>query len=161
MQRIIIDGYNVVFTDDRMRKAAIRDRQSGRGLLIQALREYVEQRDVQVTLVFDGRGHMADAEAVLPGRLQIVYSARGQTADELILQTLREADRPQSYLVVTSDRRDIGGEASAMGARVIGSKRFLDQLADDPAQEPPAAEKPDPDADDTDYWISQFERDDP
>ena len=161
MQKLIVDGYNVIYTDDRMRRVACRDNERARKRLLELLREYVADRDVQVTVVFDGRGAMVDAEALIPGRLQVVYSARGQTADDVIVRTLEESDQPAAYIVITSDIRDIGRTARAMGCEVIGSKRFLDRISvggEAKTRHKRAGEKPEPSKDDADYWMNKFEK---
>jgi len=155
-QRIIIDGYNVVFTDTALRRIAVKDRARAREALVTKVRSYISDRDVQVTIVFDGRGSYLDAEAVMPGRLQIVYSAEGQTADEVIVSTVQGSQSPQSYIVVTSDMADIGRTARALGCNVIGSKHFLDRM-DESARGEGDREEPEADEmNDTDYWLRKF-----
>jgi predicted RNA-binding protein with PIN domain len=156
-QKIIVDGYNVIYTDDRLRRTACKDLQGARDRLMELLKRYLEERRVQVTVVFDGRGGLAEAESLVPGKLQALYSARNQTADELILATLRRSSNPKSFVVVTSDMADIGRTAMRWGCKVIGSKRFLDRLT---AAMPPASSGEGRatrrDLGDTDYWLRQF-----
>lgn len=155
-QKLIIDGYNVIYTDDRLRKIACRDLDSARKAFLDALSAYLKSKSMQVTVVFDGRGALADAEALIPGTLQVVYSARGQTADEVIVATLKQSRSPQSYLVVSSDRTHIVSVARGLGCQVLGSRRFLERLAragseaqqrDEEAETPPV---------DTDFWLEEF-----
>ena len=163
VQRIIIDGYNVLFADDRLRKAALRNRKQGRVAMIRAVTDYVRERDVKVTLVFDGRGTMVDADVVVQGKLQVVYSPDGETADDLILGTLRASARPSAYMVVSSDRV-VAGEARAMGATAVGAKHFLDKLNASDATSTAGRgerEKPQPGQEDTDYWLTRFDEDVP
>jgi predicted RNA-binding protein with PIN domain len=159
MQKIIVDGYNVIHADPDLVREAGRAMESARGALLGRLRAYIASRQVQVTVVFDGAGGMVDAESLVPGRLQVLYSASGQSADEVIVETLRRHPNPREYIVVTSDMADIGRAVRAVGATVMPSAAFLERLAttDEPAQAPPAAgEKPEPSADDVDYWLRRF-----
>ena len=89
MQKIIIDGYNVIYTDDRLRRVACKDLDRARTGLIERVVEYVRNRSIQVTVVFDGRGGIAESTVVVPRKVQIVFSPRGQSADELIVSTIR------------------------------------------------------------------------
>ncbi|UCH85496.1 MAG: NYN domain-containing protein [Candidatus Latescibacterota bacterium] len=156
-QKVIVDGYNVIYADDRLRRFAIKNMERARKEFVGLLRSYVEAKRIQVTVVFDGRGSLADADAVIPGKLQVVYSPRGQTADDLIISTVRGAANPQSYLVVTSDRTHIIPVVRGLGCQVLGARRFLERIASAEPDDPrPADEKPDPISDDTDYWMDKF-----
>jgi predicted RNA-binding protein with PIN domain len=153
-QRIIIDGYNVIHADEALHRKAAHDLDGARRDLIERLKNYVERRDLRMTVVFDGRGGLVDAESVVGGALQLLFSAAGQSADDLILQTLRGSSNARAYIVVTSDMADIGKAARAMGCQVIGSKRFLDRIGPpDPAVRRGPKEEP---AVDLDYWLRKF-----
>lgn len=154
LQKIIIDGYNVIYTDDRLRRVACKDLERARQGLIEMMRGYLENRDVQMMLVFDGKGVLEDRETVIESRLQVVFSAASQTADELIVSLIRESGNPGVYLVVTSDMADIGGTARSLGCQVVGSKRFLDRLSRAPEPEP--APRGRGRYGTTEYWLKQF-----
>jgi predicted RNA-binding protein with PIN domain len=158
-QRIIIDGYNVVYTDESLRRTACKDLERARGRLIEKLERYVADKKLSITVVFDGRGGMTDAESIVPGKLQVVFSRGHETADEFIVAALRNSPNPRAHIVVTSDMADIGRTARSLGAEVMGSKRFLARLEETPAQDTVAdSEKPDPKAADTDFWMKRFSR---
>jgi predicted RNA-binding protein with PIN domain len=161
-QRIIIDGYNVIYTDDQLRRTACKDLQGARERLLERLEGYLSGRHMQITVVFDGRGGIVEAESVIPGRLQVVFSAGSQTADELIVGMLCSSGNPRQFIVVTSDRAGIAGPASDLGCEVIGSKRFLDRVAR--AAGPGTARTSGEHAGrsglrfgDTDYWLEKFQ----
>ncbi len=164
-QRVIIDGYNVIYTDETLRRKACRDLEGARRDFLDKLKGYVARRRLKVTVVFDGRGGMVDAETVIPGRLQVLYSASSQTADEVIVATLKKSGNPAAYIVVTSDMADIGRAAKAMGCEVIGSKRFLQRIVGGAASGPNSARetpsgKRAGEMGDTDYWLGKFAGDD-
>lgn len=157
-QKLIIDGYNVVFTDEVLRRVAIKDRRSAREQLVERVREYVTNRRIETTIVFDGRGRVVDHDSIIPGRLQVLYSAEGQRADDLIIDTVKTSGSARAYLVVSSDAGHVARPAKELGCQVLGSKRFLDRLASarkDPVA--PNASAPDEDLGDTDYWLERFE----
>lgn len=163
MQKILVDGYNVIHADERFKRAAARELEQARGLLIAAIRSYAASKKARVTLVFDGAGGMTEAETVVPGKLQVLFSGGGQTADELILQILEDSRNPREYIVVTSDMTDIGGRARAMGAKVLGSPEFLKRLQGKPAARGERADGGEKrhdggetDAESLDYWMDQF-----
>jgi predicted RNA-binding protein with PIN domain len=155
MQKIIIDGYNVIHADDDLVRASHRSMREARDLLMGWLREFVSSRALNLTLVFDGAGGMTDSETVVPGRFQVLYSAGGVTADTVIVTTLRAQSNARQYIVVTSDMADIGRAVRSEGARVMSSPEFLEWLHQrDP--EPDNSEGDEPV--DVDYWLRQFER---
>ncbi len=156
MQKIIVDGYNVLHADPELKRMIRQDLQKARRILVHRLTDYLGDRRVQVTLVFDGRGGMTDVDVEIPGKLQILYSAAGETADELIVGMLERSDSPRRFIVVTSDMADIGRTARAMGAGLLSSRDFLSRIqraAPAPAPEEAAdGETPG----DLDYWLKQF-----
>ena len=159
-QKIVVDGYNVIYADDALRKIAKSDIERSRRKLVSMVAAYLKEKDLQVTLVFDGRGGMTDATAVIPGRLQVVYSARYQTADELIVSMIAGSPNPRSHIVVTSDRAHIRPAVAEVGCAVIESKEFLARLRGKPARKPGAGSegKPRGGPDDMDYWLERFRR---
>lgn len=159
MQKIIVDGYNVIHADPRLqKKMAAGGTERAREGLIARIRAYIAARDVRVTVVFDGRGGLTDAEPVVPGRLQVIYSARGQSADDVIVETLHAASNPREFIVVTSDMADIGRSVSALGAKVMPSPAFLDRMRRTARGAPEAPAPADPEVD-VDYWLEQFRKD--
>ncbi len=155
-QKIIIDGYNLMYADRRIRRILKGDLEKARHEVIEMIKGYLHAKKVQVTVVFDGRGGMMQAEAVVPGRLQMIFSSSFRSADDLIISTLEKAANPRSYIVVTSDRADIGRTAGKMGARVISSQEFLERLKSGAKGGDGGGEKPDPSEQDVDYWLDKF-----
>jgi len=157
-QKLIIDGYNVIFTGEGLRRMAIKDRRSARDRLVEMLGDYLHNKRIQATVVFDGRGGIVDAESVLPGKLQVLYSTDRQTADDLIIVTIKGSGNPRSFIVVSSDGA-VRTEARALGCEVIGSKNFLERLTQerDSADKEPTS--PIEDFGDTNYWLERFGQD--
>lgn len=77
------------------------------------------------------------------------FSGPGRTADELILDILREQEDRRGWLVVTSDR-SLGDQCRYLGARVERCDRFRGKLRGGRASEKPERE------DDIDFWLEQF-----
>ncbi len=159
-QKIIIDGYNVIHADGELKRCAQKDLNRSRVELIKRLKTYLQNKAVRMTLVFDGRGGLTDVEMILPAKLQVMYSPVGQTADELIITSLRSASNPREYIVITSDAADIGKEARSLGAEVVSSEDFLKRIGYDRRQaETESKEKPAPNEDDTAFWLRVFSKD--
>jgi predicted RNA-binding protein with PIN domain len=155
MHNVIIDGYNVIHADDDLKRTVKRDLQRARSDLIGRITRYLEKRKLRITLVFDGHGGITDVDIPVPGRLQVMFSCSGQTADELILETLRSSTNARAFTVVTSDMADIGKEARALGADVVSSADFLQRMQG--KVRPPLRESDKKDSvGDVDYWLEQF-----
>jgi len=154
MQKIIVDGYNVIHADPELKRAVRSDLKAARRDLVQRLAGYLESKNVRLTVVFDGHGGMTDVDVEIPGRLQLLYSAAGHTADELILQILEESNNPREYVVVTSDMADIGRAARSMGAEVLPSPEFLSRIRPVPGDA--GGHDVVEETNDVDYWLGRF-----
>ncbi len=160
MQNVIVDGYNVIHADTRLKKTVKRDLRAARQQLTDRIARYLETKNLQVTLVFDGRGGLTDVDIRIPGKLQILFSSSGQTADEVIVEMLYASSNPRKYTVVTSDMADIGRAARGLGAQLLSSREFLERIRVKPeaGKKEPEEETP---VEDIDYWLNKFEeRDD-
>jgi len=157
MQQIVVDGYNVIHAGGSEAGPG-RSLEAGRDDLLARITSYVAARRVRVTVVFDGAGGMIDADVVVPGKLQVLYSRTGQTADELIVDMLERHTNPREYIVVTNDMADIGRRARAMGASVMRSQDFLRRIdkRESVGDAGKRGDKPRTDANDVDYWLEQF-----
>jgi len=157
-QKIVVDGYNVIYADDRLRRIALKDMERARRDLLSRIEAYIADKELRVTVVFDGSGGTTDTRAIVPGKLQVVFSARRQTADELIVSIITASEKPSSYIVVTSDRAHIRPAVASSGCHSIGAKSFLDRLSGKkPARSRPAKEeKPRPGSEDMNFWLDRF-----
>jgi predicted RNA-binding protein with PIN domain len=154
MQKIIVDGYNVVHADERLKRELRVDLHSARRELIGRFAAYLREKNLQITLVFDGRGGLTDVDVEIPGKLQVLYSSSGQSADDLILEILEKSANPRQYIVVTSDMTDIGRNARSLGASVVASSEFLDRMRPKKQQGPAAPDSGE--TEDIEYWMDQF-----
>jgi predicted RNA-binding protein with PIN domain len=134
--------------------------EAARRELISRLSAYLSRKDVQITVVFDGAGGLVDSEPLVPGRLQVLYSAAGQSADEVIVATLESHANPREFIVVTNDMADIGRAVRSVGANVMASAEFLARVGGTHGEAPGwnarVGEKPDPSEDDVEYWLRKF-----
>ncbi|MBI3584160.1 MAG: NYN domain-containing protein [Nitrospinae bacterium] len=124
--KIIIDGYNLLMTSDRFRRDFIDSFEETRNRFIENLYNYKKLKGHDITVVFDGwkSGYMTEKREVIKG-IKIVYSRRGEKADEVIKRMVGNGD---FSTVVTSDR-DVANFVSRHGAVVISSGEFEESLA--------------------------------
>lgn len=96
-----IDGYNLLFRITR----AGDDLQKQRQKIIDELASKINFIGLDATLVFDAHYYAGDSVRKHMHRMEIVFTAEGQTADEYILQRLKEAAHPARETVATSDNK--------------------------------------------------------
>jgi predicted RNA-binding protein with PIN domain len=95
-------------------------------MLLEWLAAYRQEHPGSITVVFDGTqgGGFREEHDLFKG-IQITYSPRGQTADDIIKRLT--ASRAANTLVVTSDR-DLAQSCRARGAGTIGAREFADRI---------------------------------
>ncbi len=148
---LIVDGYNVIRQVPRLQAMDARDLEAGRLALLEALAAYRQIRPAhKVTVIFDGwqGGGLQESRDRYRG-LTVVYSRRGEQADEVIKRLLnREGQRA----VVVSSDRELQTFARAVGAAWVAAAQFArqylegagDSPADDEADHSAASDKKGP-----------------
>jgi len=102
LRYLIVDGHCIIFAWPELRRLHQRRSSLAREALIKRLRNYQDRTDVQVVIVFDGKGATVSATSN-PEDVQIFYSRSGQTADAIIERlATKYADR-FDLTVATSD----------------------------------------------------------
>jgi len=135
---IIIDGYNLIRQSDHLRRAERVALEEGRHALLRFLAPYRERSRHRLTVVFDGwEGGSAYEERDREGGIDILYSRRGEKADDVIKRLAEKSGR--EVVVVTSDR-DIGHFVERCGGVAVASPVFAGIVAGDhplPMSPPP------------------------
>lgn len=123
--RILIDGYSVLHAGEHLAPGLPRHSEQAREALIRLCTAFQDTRGVPVTVFFDGsRPSRASRFESAESTIEVLYSTRGKTADDLIE---RAAVRFLDYgpvLVVTNDgaeRRTVIG----FGGDVLSADDFL------------------------------------
>lgn len=142
--RWLIDGYNVILSDQKLAKVLRNDNESGRReLLVEIVssRRFVRQ---EMAVIFDGR---FGASSSREGRkLEVRFTSRGETADDVIKSEIGMSKRRRTLTVVTDDRAIIAF-AKECGARTLGSRDFVRLIRERPPDregDSIFAEKPEP-----------------
>jgi predicted RNA-binding protein with PIN domain len=117
---VIVDGYNVTKTGyAELSLAAQRTRLAG------ALATLAGRWSAEITIAFDG-GARPPAQPPAPRGLRVLFSAPGQSADDLIRQ-LVAAEPPRPIVVVTSDQQ-IVTDVRRAGAWTVPSAVLVARL---------------------------------
>ena len=132
---IIVDGYNLIRQSDVLRLHERQGLEAGRKALVHLLAGYRKTRGHRITVVFDGwLGGPPQEERDREGGIEIIYSRRGEKADEVIKRLARQ--RTDETIVVTADR-PVMDAAIRAGATAIPSREFearIRQTRNTPAQ---------------------------
>jgi uncharacterized protein len=132
---IIIDGYNLIRQSDVLRLHERQSLEAGRKALVHLLAGYRKTRGHRITVVFDGwLSGPPQEERDREAGIEIIYSRRGEKADEVIKRLARQ--HADETIIVTSDR-PVMEAAIRSGATAIPSREFevrIRQTRNAPAQ---------------------------
>ena len=129
---IIIDGYNLIRQSDSLRRLDRFSLEQGRAGLIKVVAGYRRLKNHKITVVFDGWANgSAKEERLREDGVYIIYSRRGETADEVIKRMVMTG-RGGEIVVVTSDR-DVAGSAVRAGGVAISSPEFAARMREEEA----------------------------
>ena len=103
-QRLIVDGYNVIFAWDELKGLAREDLSQARERLMDTLSNYAGFTKAELVLVFDGyRVKGSAGERFDYHNIHIAYTKENETADAYIEWLANEIGKNESVRVVTSD----------------------------------------------------------
>lgn len=119
---LIVDGYNLLAGAGSLSGHL----ESARETLVQDLAAYRHRKNHLITVVFDGwqQGQSSEQREHRAG-VQIIYSKRGERADQVIQRLAREYG---SDCAIVSSDHEIMNAARAHGAFTMGSREFADKL---------------------------------
>ena len=101
---LLVDGYNVIFAWDDLKRLAEQDVSAARAALTELLVNYQSVRGCRVILVFDAykvKGNPGSMETV--GGVCVVYTRQAQTADAYIEEATYVLQKEHEVRVATSD----------------------------------------------------------
>ncbi len=125
---VIIDGYNLIFADDELKKTSDYSLEKARDDLMTLLSSYVSYTKTELVLVFDaylvkeGQG----SEFMHDG-YKVVYTKEDQTADAYIEKMMYELGPDYSIRMVTDDKL-LQFSAVHSGISRMTAKEFLEEL---------------------------------
>ena len=125
---VIIDGYNLIYSDEALKKTSLFSLQKAREELMDLLSNYVSYTKTELVLVFDaylvkdGEG----SEFIHDG-YKVVYTKANQTADAYIEQMMHQLGPDYSVKMVTDDKL-LQFSAVHSGISRLTAKEFIDEL---------------------------------
>lgn len=125
---LLVDGYNIIFAWDELKKAAEDNLDLARNMLINTLCNYQGFRRCNLILVFDAykvKGSVGEVEKV--NNITVVYTKEAETADTYIEKATHDLSKEHRVRVATSDNLEqtiILGN----GAYRISASEFYDEI---------------------------------
>jgi len=121
---LLVDGYNIIFAWDELKKLAGQDISAARAALCDLLANYRGARQCEVIVVFDAykvKGNPGSVEKV--NGIYVVYTKEAETADAYIEKTTYDLSKNHRVRVATSDALEqliiLGHGALRISARVF------------------------------------------
>jgi predicted RNA-binding protein with PIN domain len=156
MKTIIIDGYNLIHKIPELYDVFIRDMQKARQKLIMKLTETSVYSDSKVIIVFDSK----EASTYLSRAhdpIRVIFSYPEGTADDVILNLVKEAPNPKSITVVSEDRA-LRANCKEYGAALINPEDFWNTRVRSPKKniQKDDTEKPEMTKDKISFWEDYF-----
>jgi predicted RNA-binding protein with PIN domain len=96
-----IDGYNLLFRFLKAGEAMQKQRED----ITLDIERMLGVLNIDATLVFDSHYQEDENTRSHFKSLEIIFTSKGETADEYILQELKESHSPANHTVVTSDKK--------------------------------------------------------
>jgi predicted RNA-binding protein with PIN domain len=125
---LLVDGYNIIFAWENLKKLSESDIEAARNKLTSILSNYAGFKKNKVILVFDAykvKGGVGSVEEV--GGISVVYTKEAETADMYIEKVTHEIGKKHRVRVATSDALEqmiILGH----GAMRVSASMFLDEV---------------------------------
>jgi predicted RNA-binding protein with PIN domain len=119
---LVVDGYNVTktgFPDVSLEQQ--------RGRLVSGLGGLAAQTGAEVTVVFDGAERVVGLPPA-PRGVRVLFSRKGETADELIRRLVRAEPAGRPIVVISSDK-EVADGVRRHGAYPLSSATLLRRLA--------------------------------
>ncbi|MBQ6865831.1 MAG: NYN domain-containing protein, partial [Clostridia bacterium] len=103
-ERLIVDGYNVIFAWEELKALSQKSLDLARSKLTEILVNYQSYTASEVVLVFDAyQVPGGQGERFTEGAVHVVYTKENETADMYIERLVSEIGKNETVRVVTSD----------------------------------------------------------
>ena len=121
---VLVDGYSVLHAWPKLRRRAGRRLEQQRAALERVMGQYADHTRRKVTVVFDGYAAKRKPDAVAPSAgIDVMFSERGKTADDVIERLVGQAQHPGRILVVSSDNME-RHTVESLGAQSMSAELF-------------------------------------
>lgn len=127
MKALLVDGHSVIFAWDDLRALHERNTGMARDELCRRMTTYQDSMQQRVVVVFDGKGEKTQSKGRSKDDIQVVYSGKGKTADDVIERLVAVYSERYELTVATADRAEMD-TVMAFGAFCISPRTLLEYL---------------------------------
>jgi hypothetical protein len=136
--RILVDGYSLLHNWPELAPGRARHSAAARDELIRRLTLYQDATGTPVTVFFDGGGLRTGRPTASPrSEVEVLYSRKGQTADQMIERAVHRFGPYGEVLAVTDDHAErdtvisLGGSTASCYNFIQDIENNLAELGDD------------------------------
>jgi predicted RNA-binding protein with PIN domain len=131
MDRIIVDGYNVIHAWVPLKRLLDVSLEAARDKLIERLGVYAMVSGAEVTVVFDAHHSAArmNSEEMIEG-VRVVFTRKGHSADTVIERTAYSAVAAGDTITVATSDRTQRDMVRGMGGAVIDARELERRVVD-------------------------------
>lgn len=123
--RILVDGYSLLHAWPDLARGRARHSEAARDALISTLTQYGDVMGVPLTVFFDGSGAPKGVpKSESHPKMEVIYSPKGKTADDLIERVACRIVKHGEALVVTNDFAE-QDTVRAFGCAALGCEEFI------------------------------------
>jgi predicted RNA-binding protein with PIN domain len=135
-KHLIIDGFNVIRRDTYLSGIEAKNFYGAQSLLLERLARYRSGTAHQITVVFDGRNSPNEHRSRNDQQgVKVIYSARGETADDVIRDLVAKAPARDQWTVVTADR-DLAHSCRTLGVAIADPSVLIQRTQPSPSPAP-------------------------
>ena len=148
----LVDGNNLIAQTPGLSMNDPADRRRFVGMLS----SFCRTRRAKLTVYFDGEPVEGWRTTTHLGGVAVLHSGRRRSADDAILEHIRDSGAPANITLVTSDKT-LFERGRHLGARGMAARLFRQAMHEAAARDQGGSEKPDSsDPGDIDYWLEVF-----
>ncbi|MGK0187660.1 MAG: putative RNA-binding protein with PIN domain [Verrucomicrobiales bacterium] len=127
LKALFVDGHSIIFAWDDLRALHARNTSMARDELCRRMTTYQDCMQQRVVIVFDGKGEKTQAVDRSSDDIQVIYSGKGKTADDVIERLVAQYSERYDLTVATADRAEMD-TVMAFGAFCITPRTLLEYL---------------------------------
>ena len=136
--RILVDGYSLLHNWPELARGRARHSAAARDALVRRLTLYHDAIGTPITVFFDGSGARSGRQnAASAGEIEVLYSRKGQTADQMIERAVHRFGPYGEVLVITDDHAEretvisLGSNAASCASFIQMIQNALAELEHD------------------------------
>ena len=152
MEHFLIDGYNLIYSNESLKNLLKNYPVEARERLVQMVSDFIGRKKINATIIFDG------AEEVLKKHkprehIRVIYSYMHSADTEI--KNLIDASKNKKKLMIVSSDNEIQNYAKVCGAKFMRSQEFI-AILKSKRTETEFHKKSDLTKGEVDYWLKIF-----